>query len=321
MSCRKAKKSLVPVIRLEKAVTRGRHCVLPEDVFKRILDEDIPEKEVLQKYQISRHIWYTSKVLYKDKYGALFRRQHRNRLARALAGNRNGERQPARIVPKEKIREMVEAGYSLLSMSRRLKMSEFLVRRNITIHGLERSGELPRKIQATDMETLRWLDDLSPGLLEASKHYNERPQEFFEALYVAFARLSQRLWFIQSLAGNYRYLRGSHQIPKSHITWSLNKSELQLSLALLDAGIPHVRQYFIEKYMMDFAFPKAKVAVEVDGEYHKTDAMTRGRDTKKEAKVISCGWKVLHFTTKQVERELLSVISAIRQQLSPASSQ
>ena len=320
MSCKSRAKCLVPVIRLEKAVESGRHHVLPEEVFERLLKEDIWESELLRKYRISRHVWYTSKHLYGEKYREQIKRLHRNRLSLALTGNKNGERPPSEVLSKERIQHLLEAGNSLPEMSRALKVSEFLVRRNIAHHGLAREGTRPQKLNTTDMETLKRLDLLSPGLLKATKNFSERPAEFFDVLYTTFAGVVQHLWFIQSLAKRHRYYREKNLIPKSHVCWSMNKAELQLSIALLDAGIPHTRQHFVGRYMADFAFPKAHLIVEVDGEYHKVESATKQRDARKESMMISRGWKVLHFTTKQVEKNLDRTLLAIRRELSSASS-
>lgn len=64
-------------------------------------------------------------------------------------------------------------------------------------------------------------------------------------------------------------------------------------------------------YKADFALPRIKLAVEVDGGSHLS---RRGilKDAKKTAKLNELGWRVLRFTNKDVMTNLSRVLSAIK---------
>ena len=48
------------------------------------------------------------------------------------------------------------------------------------------------------------------------------------------------------------------------------------------------------KWAFDFAFPSQKLAVEVDGKYHRTHR-GQSNDCEKGNEAVRLGWRVLHF--------------------------
>lgn len=72
----------------------------------------------------------------------------------------------------------------------------------------------------------------------------------------------------------------------------------------LVAGIP-------KHYKLDLAHPEMLLAVEVDGQSHRTTA-GRERDARKDAALAALGWSVLRFSNEEVTANLPMVLEKIR---------
>ena len=85
--------------------------------------------------------------------------------------------------------------------------------------------------------------------------------------------------------------------------------EAMLALHLRAKGLPEpVREYRfhpVRKWRFDFAWPGRMLAVEVEGGTWAHGRHTRGagyeRDTEKYNTAVEFGWKVLRYTSAQVE--------------------
>ena len=73
------------------------------------------------------------------------------------------------------------------------------------------------------------------------------------------------------------------------------KSVLQLSVALLAAGVPHV---------------------EIDGAFHRTDMPTKRRDKRRAAHARRLGYRIIRFPTEEVFSDTMSVVRHIQKELS-----
>jgi very-short-patch-repair endonuclease len=71
------------------------------------------------------------------------------------------------------------------------------------------------------------------------------------------------------------------------------------------------RQHSVGKYILDFYCPQEKLAVELDGEPHFTDA-GRDRDRERRFYLESCGIKVLRFENRLVFEDLEWVLGVIK---------
>ena len=75
------------------------------------------------------------------------------------------------------------------------------------------------------------------------------------------------------------------------------------------AGLPEpAREYRFHpkrRWRFDFAWPLRKVAAEVDGGIYSRGRQVRGRgferDAEKRNAAVMAGWRVLHFTPRQVK--------------------
>jgi very-short-patch-repair endonuclease len=62
------------------------------------------------------------------------------------------------------------------------------------------------------------------------------------------------------------------------------------------------RELFVKPFAVDFAWEHKKLAIEIDGEQHEQPAQVT-RDRRKDALLISLGWKVLRITWKDMSND------------------
>ncbi len=86
-----------------------------------------------------------------------------------------------------------------------------------------------------------------------------------------------------------------------YLTCLEKQFEEELQSRGLERGIDYAIQYPLRlSFILDFAFPEQKVAVETDGEaYHPTR-----RDVVKNKILKKLGWKVLRFWGKEVQEDV-----------------
>jgi len=72
--------------------------------------------------------------------------------------------------------------------------------------------------------------------------------------------------------------------------------------------------------VVDLACPDLKIAIECDGQSHRTKAQ-RNRDRIKEQMLTEQGWLVLRFTNKQILEETETIIQEITEASQQRSSQ
>lgn len=72
-------------------------------------------------------------------------------------------------------------------------------------------------------------------------------------------------------------------------------------------------------FILDFAFPKEKLVVEVDGPTHYTQAGKK-KDRFRDWMLRREGWRILHVHWKRIEFELPKTVRRIRKELSSRPS-
>ena len=77
-------------------------------------------------------------------------------------------------------------------------------------------------------------------------------------------------------------------------------------------GLKFRRQHAIDRYIVDFYCPEARLVIEVDGPIHE---FTQDEDTQRQLKLEERGLRVLRFTNDQVLSELKDVLSEIAESL------
>jgi very-short-patch-repair endonuclease len=105
---------------------------------------------------------------------------------------------------------------------------------------------------------------------------------------------------------------------KNHST----RAEIKLWLLLKKRkinGYKFRRQFSVGTYIVDFYCPKLKLAIEIDGDYHKEE-FTRDYDKDRQDYVESFGISFLRLTNEEVlnnPMEVIDKIIAITKNLSP----
>ena len=74
------------------------------------------------------------------------------------------------------------------------------------------------------------------------------------------------------------------------------------------------REYSVFPYFIDFAFINEKLAVEIDGSQHLEEDR-KNRDKKKDALLLSKGWKVLRIAANEVVRDGTKALGSLLEML------
>ncbi|MFA5070858.1 MAG: DUF559 domain-containing protein [Candidatus Pacearchaeota archaeon] len=100
----------------------------------------------------------------------------------------------------------------------------------------------------------------------------------------------------------------------------ISKTEDALYKSLISIGLNPERQYSISNHHVDFAFPKEKLIIEVDGwEYHK-DRKQREIDEKRRDIAENLGWRVKRFTAEEVYENSNSVAWRVKSLLTKSKN-
>jgi very-short-patch-repair endonuclease len=286
--------------------------VIEEATFVRLYLEERLSGQAFLDLGVSYKILSNSVRAYKEKYATQIRERKYLNYSAALKGNTHGiKAQPGVVIPRERLQECVDRGYTYSMTAKVLNVSAWFVRQNMRAYGMTPEKKLTYKILATDMEQLRDLEQYAPGLMKTVTQFYQDPHAYYKKLYEAFSHVIELTWFIKEQARNYNQYKGRGQVPADHICWSLNRHEMLLSMALTDSKIPHTRQVaFYKNYLADFGFPGHKLLVEIDGSFH-AQADTTKRDISKQKEAVRLGYKTLRFTTKEVEEKLPHVVTQI----------
>ena len=78
------------------------------------------------------------------------------------------------------------------------------------------------------------------------------------------------------------------------------------------AGTPVRRQHPIGRYVVDFASPRGKLAIELDGGQH---ALREAEDAARTDEVARRGYRVIRFWNGEVIHNLAGVLETIRREL------
>jgi very-short-patch-repair endonuclease len=101
-----------------------------------------------------------------------------------------------------------------------------------------------------------------------------------------------------------------------HAFTKVNKCESPLEahfyIFALDTFTNLEPQFAVDHYRLDFAIPKEKVAIEIDGhEFHKTKEQ-RTKDAKRERYLQLQGWKVIRFTGTEIFENVIRCVEEVK---------
>lgn len=111
--------------------------------------------------------------------------------------------------------------------------------------------------------------------------------------------------YISALKEPSRQLRNNMTAAEATLWEKLRKDQM---------GVRFYRQKPILNYIVDFYCPKAKLVIEVDGDYHATPEQSE-KDAIRDTQLQQLGLVVLRVTNGQVLTQLNSVLAEINKQL------
>jgi very-short-patch-repair endonuclease len=139
---------------------------------------------------------------------------------------------------------------------------------------------------------------ISAGAHHKCRHYAERRIEPALNDMLVSSIIQKWMATLETEQANVRAFRGEHHPDASPI-------EVRLLQAFWDAGLEPVQQYGIAGYIVDFAFPRARLAVEADGaDYHQNTLRERTRDEA----IRRQGWHIVHFTGSAIYNDAASCV-------------
>jgi len=294
---------------------RSKGFILSKASFKRIfVDSNLTQEQAKVAFGVSHQALIRAVKTYKQfsddlavKHGRLLSASKRNEEA---------------FFPKNLLETEVSRGLSAVEIADQLGVGESIVLMDMRHHGISAHthGTMSWISRLTDTE-YKALAALCPQVSKLSTD----PAKAFASLVEAYQRLMSLASAVKQSGSFMQALIERGEIEKSHLTFSANRREMRLSRALTAAGIPHRRLFcFFKNWQADFAWPEKKLLVEVDGEFHRKCEKTKARDRRKAKKAKELGYRVVRFTTKQIDKALPTVIKRIASELGhelPASLQ
>jgi very-short-patch-repair endonuclease len=315
---------------LKEAVI-GRKLILTEDSFKEIfIDSQLTKEEAFKLCGVSYNVYRASKFLYLDKFKDALRIARSRNHAKALLGNKRGQgvvrkgikHEIKTILDYEELKYLVNLGLSNPEIARRLKTTEYHVKRNLNHHDIHRDITLPKSLQDIDSLEYKFLDSINPDFLKNARAFYSDPYTFFESLYKTLIKVYSLIEVLREFKPSHDYYIDSGKLERDHISFSLNRGEMKLSEALLSANIPHVRGKCVYKnWSADFSFKGTRLLVEVDGPYHVKDAATRKRDKRKQKKLEQLGYVIKRYPVDTIFKNLDLVVEEIKCLLSQPLNQ
>ncbi len=96
---------------------------------------------------------------------------------------------------------------------------------------------------------------------------------------------------------------------------TVSESALWLHLASKRLGVAFRRQVPLDRYVVDFLAPSARLIVEVDGLWHNRRVAA---DERRDRKLARLGYRILHLDAALVMREPLVAVERIREAIAAA---
>jgi very-short-patch-repair endonuclease len=223
---------------------------------------------------------------------------------------------PSVMLPRDALEARVALGIPLERIAKEMGTTPFLVERNIQTYGLQKLGNAPLKARVLTEFQLKKLEAACPGLQAAFSTYSGDKETFFRKAYQAYTTLLQQAWFLKDMCQMPFSRLKEDQGGMEEISWSMNRHELALSQELISHGIPHFREFvYSGSRRADFGLIGTNILVEIDGEYH-----TDEKNKDYTAHAVQLGYRVLRFSTRQVQFKMSSVVAEIQASLKKSCS-
>jgi very-short-patch-repair endonuclease len=119
------------------------------------------------------------------------------------------------------------------------------------------------------------------------------------------------------------YNRQSEKEKRRALRRNMTKAEVLLWLQLKNKqvlGHRFLRQYSVDRYVLDFYCPKLRLAIEVDGESHFVEGAEE-YDRERQQYIEALGIKFLRFLNTEIYHNLQGVLQAINEKVTELSAQ
>jgi very-short-patch-repair endonuclease len=119
------------------------------------------------------------------------------------------------------------------------------------------------------------------------------------------------------------YNRQSEKEKRRALRRNMTKAEVLLWLRLKNKqvlGYRFLRQYSVDRYVLDFYCPKLRLAIEVDGESHFVEGAEE-YDRERQQYIEALGIKFLRFLNTEIYHNLQGVLQAINEKVTELSAQ
>ena len=118
------------------------------------------------------------------------------------------------------------------------------------------------------------------------------------------------------------YNRTSEKEKRRHLRKNMTKAEVLLWLQLKNKqvlGQRFLRQYGVDRFVIDFYCPKLKLAIEVDGETHFVEGAEE-YDRERQRYIEGVGIRFLRFLNTDIYQNLGGVLQTITDKIEETSS-
>jgi len=119
-------------------------------------------------------------------------------------------------------------------------------------------------------------------------------------------------WFATASPDRYSNLKGHAKDNRRNMTDA--ETILWEHLRNNRTGYKFRKQHPIGDFIADFICLEKKLVIEIDGEYHNT-AVQQHDDAVRTDDIERIGYRVIRFTNEEVEKQISTVLTKIKEQL------
>ncbi len=186
-----------------------------------------------------------------------------------------------------------------------------------------RPGLVVHRDRLLDLECVRCADVVTTGSLRTAFDLGRRRSTDLVERVVAVDALAHRR-FARAVRRDFARIplgaRGSAHLREA-LAWAdpaaESPMETRIRMAIVLAGLPAPRVQFAVaggRYRLDLAHPDRMLAVEYDGELHRTQRRAH-RDLEREAARVRLGWTVLRFDARPVLSDPVRIAAEVARHL------
>lgn len=107
-----------------------------------------------------------------------------------------------------------------------------------------------------------------------------------------------------------RQCHGAHTMRNARLMQPTS-IERALMAELEKQEMVYEHEYPVTGWVLDFAFPDQRLAVEADGDYWHSLPNVIEKDARKDASMKAMGWRILHFTETQINQSVRACVDQV----------